>query len=316
MPLTTARCRLGEGPVWVASLGQLWWIDIHRDTVHRYDWQSEESEAHALSDRSTFVVPCADGSAIGGRQKGLYRVPEQGRRASLTGPVSVTGPDSVTVPVETGTPDTSLNDGKTGPDGRLYFGTRDLAQRREMGGLYRLDDDLVARRLADRVTAGNGLDWSPDASVLYFVDSGDYLVWAFDFDARDGSVSRQRVFAGVAEPDGLPDGLTVDAAGGVWVALFGGGRLHRYAPDGQLTEVIPVPVRYPTSCAFAGPGLDTLVVTSAYARIEDAGETPSELDGAVLAAKTGVVGKPITLCRTPLLTRGRWRWRSDRGCRR
>jgi len=278
--------------VWVPSLGQLWWLDIRRDTVHRYDWQSEESEAHTLSDRSTFVVPCADGSAIGARQKGLFRVPEQGRRFSLTVPVSV--------PVETDTPDTCLNDGKTGPDGRLYFGTRDLVQRREMGGLYRLGEDLVARRLAGRVTAGNGLDWSPDASVLYFVDSGDYLVWAFDFDARDGSVSRKRVFASVAEPDGLPDGLTVDAAGGVWVALYGGGRLHRYAPDGLLTEVIPTPVRYPTSCAFAGPGLDTLVVTSAYARIEDAGETPSELDGAVLAAKTGVVGKPTVLCRTHL----------------
>ena len=288
VPLTTARCRLGEGPVWVPSLGQLWWLDIHRDTVHRYDWNSGQSETHTLSGRSTFVVPCADGSAIGGRQKGLGRVPERER------------PVSVRVPVETDTPDTSLNDGKTGPDGRLYFGTRDLAQRRAMGGLYRLDDDLVARRLADRVTAGNGLDWSPDASVLYFVDSGDYLVWAFDFDARDGSVSGKRVFARVAEPDGLPDGLTVDAAGGVWVALYGGGRLHRYAPDGRLAEVIGVPVRYPTSCAFAGPGLDTLVVTSAYARIEDAGDTPPELDGAVLAAATGAIGKPITLCRTPL----------------
>ena len=286
--LTTARCRLGEGPVWVPSLGQLWWVDIHRDTIHRYDWRSGQSEADKLSDRSTFVVPCTDGSAISARQKGLYRLPERGL------------PASVAVPVETATPDTCINDGKTGPDGRLYFGTRDLAQRREMGGLYRLDDNLVARRLADRVTAGNGLDWSPDASVLYFVDSGDYRIWAFDFDGRDGSVSRKRVFASIAEPDGLPDGLTVDAAGGVWVAMFGGGRLHRYAPDGQLTEVIPVPVRYPTSCAFAGPGLDTLVVTSGYARIEDAGESPGELDGAVLAAQPGVVGKPVVLCRTPL----------------
>lgn len=288
LPLTAVRCRLGESPVWVPSRGQLWWIDIHRDTIHRYDWQSGESGAHKLSGRSTFVVPCADGSAISARQKGLYRVPEQGRPVSLT------------VLVETDIPDTSINDGKTGPDGRLYFGTRDLAQRRLMGGLYRLDDDLVARRLADRVTAGNGIDWSPDASVLYFADSGDYRVWAFDFDSSDGSVSRKRVFASVAEPDGLPDGLTVDAAGGVWVALYGGGRLHRYAPDGQLAEIIPTPVRYPTSCAFAGPGLDTLVVTSAYARIEDTGAIPSELDGAVLVAKAGVTGKPIALCRTSL----------------
>jgi sugar lactone lactonase YvrE len=286
--LTAARCRLGESPVWVPSLGQLWWVDIHRDTIHRYDWRNGESRAQKLSGRGTFVVPCADGSAITALQKGLCRVPEPGRPASLA------------VPVETATPDTSINDGKTGPDGRLYFGTRDLAQRREMGGLYRLDHDLAARRLTDRITAGNGIDWSPDASVLYFVDSGDYRVWAFDFDCGDGSVRRQRVFADVAEADGLPDGLTVDAAGSVWVALYGGGRLHRYAPDGRLTEIIPVPVRYPTSCAFAGPGLDTLVVTSAYARIEDAGETRRELDGAVLAAKTGVAGKPVALCRTPL----------------
>jgi sugar lactone lactonase YvrE len=288
VPLTTARCRLGESPVWVPSLGQLWWIDMHRDTIHRYDWQRRESEIQKLSDRSTFIVPCIDGSAIGALQKGLCRIPEQGQLASLM------------VPVESGTPDTSINDGKTGPDGRLYFGTRDLAQRREMGGLYRLDDDLVAHRLTDRVTAGNGIDWSPDASVLYFVDTGDYRVWAFDFDARDGSVSQKRVFASVAEPDGLPDGLTVDALGGVWVALYGGGRLHRYSPDGQLTEVISTPVRYPTSCCFAGPGLDALVVTSAYARIEDAGQEPSELDGAVLVTKTGIKGKPVVLCRTPL----------------
>lgn len=286
--LTATRCRLGESPVWVPSLGQLWWVDIHRDTIHRYDWRNGESRAQKLSGHATFVVPCADGSAISALQKGLCRVPEPGR------------PTSLAVPVETSTPDTSINDGKTGPDGRLYFGTRDLAQRREMGGLYRLDDDLAARRLTERVTAGNGIDWSPDASVLYFVDSGDYRVWAFDFDSGDGSVRRQRVFADVAEVDGLPDGLAVDATGSVWVALYGGGRLHRYAPEGQLTEVIPVPVRYPTSCAFAGPGLDTLVVTSAYARIEDAGETRQELDGALLAAKAGVAGKPVVLCRTPL----------------
>jgi sugar lactone lactonase YvrE len=287
-PLTTARCRLGEGPVWVPSPGQLWWIDMHHDTIHRYDWRNRESGAQKLSSQSTFVIPCADGSAISSLQKGLCRVPEQGQPALLA------------VPVETDTPDTSINDGKTGPDGRLYFGTRDLAHRREMGGLYRLDDDLVVRRLTDWVTTGNGIDWSPDGSVLYFVDSGDYRVWAFDFDSRDGSVSGKRVFASAAEPDGLPDGLTVDAAGGVWVALYGGGRLHRYAPDGQLTDVIPTPVRYPTSCAFAGPGLDTLVVTSAYASIENAGEIPEELDGAVLVAKAGVVGKPIVLCRTSL----------------
>jgi len=91
-PLTAARCRLGEAPVWVPSLGQLWWIDIYRDTSWRYDWQSGQSEADQLSDRSSFVVPGADGSAIGARQKGLYRVPERGQKAPLAVPVRLAAP--------------------------------------------------------------------------------------------------------------------------------------------------------------------------------------------------------------------------------
>jgi sugar lactone lactonase YvrE len=286
--LNDVRCRLGEGPVWVEPTAELWWLDIHRGSIHRQGWPHGDVATQKVSDRSTLVVPCADGSAIVSVQKGLCRVPEQG----LVGEPVVT--------VELDTPDTSINDGKVGPDGRLYFATLDRLQRQEMCGLYRLDDDLVARRLFGSVTLGNGIDWSPDGTTMYFVDSGKQTVYAMDFDPSSGSVSGRRVLVEVPLEDGMPDGMTVDANGDLWVALYGGGRLHRYDRDGVLAADIPMGVRYPTSCGFAGPGFGTFVVTSAYAHVEDAGEPISDVDGATFIADIDVSGRPTTPCRTPL----------------
>ncbi|WP_432825604.1 SMP-30/gluconolactonase/LRE family protein [Dactylosporangium sp. CA-092794] len=286
--LNAMRCRLGEGPVWVESSGELWWMDIHRGSFHRQVWPGGPVATHKLSERSTLVVPCADGSAITSVQKGLCRVPESG---PVGPPVVVIEPD---------TPQTSVNDGKVGPDGRLYFDSLDRAERPGLCGLYRLDDDLVARPLLTGVTLGNGLDWSPDGSVMYFVDSRRQQVYAMDFDPGAGTVASRRVLAEVDPDDGMPDGMTVDEAGNLWVALYGGARLHHYAPDGRLLDVVPTPVRYPTSCGFAGPGLATLVVTTAFAHLEDAGEPISDIDGAVLTAAAGVAGRRPVLCRTPL----------------
>jgi sugar lactone lactonase YvrE len=290
-PLNSVRSRLGEGPVWTQAAGEQWWIDIHRGTFHRHVWETGAVHSHKLSDRSSFVIPCADASIISSLQKGLCPVPESG---PLADPVIL---------IETETPDTSINDGKTGPDGRLYFDTLDRLQRPEMCGLYRLNLDLTVTRLMDKVTLGNGIDWSPDGTRMYFADSGKQRVYWFAFDPLGDAIGQPRVFVEVAEEDGMPDGLTVDAAGDLWVALYGGGRLHRYAPDGVLREVVNVPVAYPTSCAFGGPDLKTLIVTSAFAHIEDAGEQPGKLDGAVLTATVDAVGKPAVLCKSSLQTR-------------
>lgn len=282
-PLNGVRSRLGEGPVWLADRDELWWIDIHRGTFHRAPWPGGEPVSHKLSERSTFVIPCVDGSVISSVQKGLCVVPPEG---PLGDPV---------IAIESEIPETSINDGKTGPDGRLYFDTLDRTQRPEMCGLYRLETDGTVTRLMDRVTLGNGLGWSPDGARMYFVDSGTQRVWAFPVDPA-GETGTPRLFAEVPAAEGMPDGMTVDAAGDLWIALYGGGRLHRYRPNGTLAEVVHVPVTYPTSCAFAGPALDTLIVTSAFAHIEDAGQTPGELDGAVLTATVDVVGQPTVLC--------------------
>jgi sugar lactone lactonase YvrE len=289
-PLNDVRSRLGEGPVWVAASEELWWVDIHRGTFHRHDWASGEVRSRKLSERSTFVIPCVDGSIISSVQKGLCDVPANG---TLGDPI---------VTLELDTPDTSINDGKTGPDGRLYFATLDRLQRRELCGFYRLEDDRTLTQLKDRVTLGNGIDWSPDGATMYFVDSGDQQVLALDADATAGSVAEPRVFVDVPDSEGMPDGICVDDAGDLWVALYGGGRIHRYAPNGRLREVVAAPVAYPTSCSFGGPGLDALIVTSAFAHIEDAGDTPGDLDGAVLTAMVDAVGKPATLCRTSFST--------------
>ena len=289
-PFSEVRSRLGEGPVWLGDRDELWWIDIHRGTFHRAAWTTAEVTSHKLSERSTIVIPCADGSIISSVQKGLCQVPNEG----LLGPP--------VVDVELDTPDTSINDGKTGPDGRLYFDTLDRRQRPGMCALYRLEADGSTTVIKDGMTLGNGIDWSPDGRTMYFVDSGEQRLWALDFDPESGVTGKPRVFADVPADAGMPDGMTVDAAGDLWLALYGGGRLRRYAPDGTLRDELAVPVTYPTSCAFAGPELATLVVTTAFAHIEDAGQTPGDLDGAVLTTTVDAVGRPPVLCAAGLAT--------------
>jgi sugar lactone lactonase YvrE len=138
------------------------------------------------------------------------------------------------------------------------------------------------------------LDWSPDDATFYFVDSLRRTIRAFDFEAATGALSAPRVFATLADNDGAPDGLCVDAQGGVWVAVFGGGRLLRYRPDGSLERTVPLPVPQPTSMAFGGADARTLFVTTARAGLDEAALAAAPLSGSVLALHPGVAGRPVT----------------------
>lgn len=285
-PLNSVRSRLGEGPVWVQGANEQWWVDMLGGTVHRHVWATGEVHSRKLGDRVTSMTPCADGSVIVTVQHGLCPLPADGREAE---PV---------IPIEPDKADNSINDAKVGPDGRLYFGTLDRTRRPEQGALYRLEHDHTVTVLMDRVSIGNGIDWSPDEARMYFVDSGKQRIFVFAFDRDEGIVGEAEIFAEVAEEAGLPDGLTVDAAGDVWLALHGGGRLHRYRSDGSLRSEVPVPVQFPSSCTFGGPDLSTLIVTTGSHAAD--GEQPSGLAGAVLTATVDAVGKPAVLCGTSL----------------
>ena len=162
------------------------------------------------------------------------------------------------------TPATTMNDGKCDQLGRLWVGTwdRDGGSR---ATLSVVDLDGSVRVAEDGLSASNGLAWNADSSVLYLVDTPRRVIWRYDFALREGELGAREVFVRLDDEAGLPDGLATDEAGGVWVALFKGGAVHRYDADGALTHVVPVPVTYPTSLAFGGSDLRTVFVTTGTA---------------------------------------------------
>lgn len=288
-PLTDVRCRVGEGPTWCPERGELWWVDLPRGAWYRYVWATGSVDSRTLSDRLSFVAPDDAGGAIAGIADGLAAVPD-------TGPIA-----TADLPVEAGLESTFVNDGKVGPDRRLYFGTFDRLRRDGVCGLYRTGDTVGAvERVVSGLTISNGLDWSPDGSTMYVVDSQHQHVLAFAFDSGSGSLTARRVLITIPADQGMPDGLAVDADGDIWLALYGGSALGRFGATGVLREMVKLPVTCPASLCFAGPQLDTLVVTTAYARIVDHGREPGPLDGAVLRARVGVRGQRPRSARVPV----------------
>ena len=195
---------------------------------------------------------------------------------------------------EVAPPATRMNDGACDPQGRFWAGT--LADDHHAGGgaLYRLDGTGRTELVLDGLTISNGLGWSPDSRTMYLVDSGPRVVNAFAFDAEHGTISSGRVLITVAEDVGAPDGMTVDAAGDLWVAIYNGGQVRRYSPDGALREVLTVPARQSTCCAFGGPGLHRLYVTTATENWTDAQRQAEPAAGLVYRLDTDAAGRPAT----------------------
>lgn len=181
-----------------------------------------------------------------------------------------------------------MNDGGCDPAGRFYCGSMAYDQAPGRGALYRLDPDHSSHLVLPNVTISNGIDWSPDGSLVYYNDSPTHRVWCFDDDGSSGLRNR-RVFAEIPEDLGVGDGLTVDADGCVWVAIYGGGQVRRYRPDGVLDGIVELPVTQVTACAFGGDELGELFITTSRENIAD-GEQPEA--GAVFRIRPGVHGRP------------------------
>jgi sugar lactone lactonase YvrE len=194
--------------------------------------------------------------------------------------------------LEPGLPDNRLNDAKCDPAGRLWAGTMAMSEAQPDGALYRIDGDGVTERVVSGLTVSNGLDWSPDATRMYLNDSPTRRVDVFDHDPATGAVSGRRPFARIDPGGGFPDGLTVDAEGGVWVALFAGGQVRRYSPEGTLDAVVPLPVTNVTSLTFGGPDRADLFVTTAKHHLDPAQRAAQPLAGAVFVLRPGVRGRP------------------------
>jgi sugar lactone lactonase YvrE len=283
-PSTTAtiavsrRDQLGEGPVWDDRSGELVWVDISGRLVHRWSPTTGVSSSLATEGDVGSVVLCEDGGVLLAIECELWRIDPGGERTLL----AAVAPQ----------PGVRFNDCRVDPRGRLWAGTLQRERRRGAAALYRMDpgEDLTLV-LPDR-TISNGIGWSPDGSTMYYIDSTTQQVVRFAYDLDTGRISDERVFAEIAVGDGLPDGLTVDVEGGVWVCLFNGATVRRYRPDGALDREIRLPLTNPTCPGFGGPDLDTLYITTARHRLTDQQLAAEPDAGALLQLDVGVAGLP------------------------
>jgi sugar lactone lactonase YvrE len=192
---------------------------------------------------------------------------------------------------------TRLNDGACDPQGRFWAGTLADDFRSGAGALYRLDPDGQVRLMLTGLTISNGLGWSPDGATMYLADSGPRVVHAFQFDPETGTISNGRLLVTLDEDTGTPDGLTVDTNGDIWVAIYGGGQIQRYSPDGTLREAVHLPTAQTTSCAFAGRELNRLYVTTATEGWDDEQRRAQPAAGLVYRFDTDTQGRPAELFR-------------------
>lgn len=243
------RAVLGEGPIWVARRQALYWVDIKGRKIFRIaaDGRLEQWDTPF---RVGSLAPRERGGFIAGTEHGFAHIdPEHGRFELLFDP-------------EEDRPSNRFNDGKVDRQGRFFAGTMDDEERQASGAFYRLDRSLHCTRVDDGYRVTNGPAFSPDGSIMYANDSALQVTYAYDL-AADGTPVNRRTLARYGEGDGYPDGMTVDSEGCLWVAFWDGWCIRRLSPDGERLAEVRVPVSRPTSCAFGGPMLDRLYVTSA-----------------------------------------------------
>jgi sugar lactone lactonase YvrE len=271
---------LGEGPVWLEGDAALLRVDIDEPAILLRDTTSGLERRRRLTAPVGFALPTARGGFVAGVRRELVHLP-----AFDAAPRRLTT-------VETTRRRNRFNDAACDACGRLWAGTMSTTREPGAAALYRYVAGGAAEVALAGVTISNGLDWNLDATRLYYVDSTTQRIDALDFDLDRGRLGNRRPFVTIDRRDGLPDGLCVDAAGGVWVALFGGGAIRRYTPDGALDEHVRLPVTNPTSVAFGGCDLSELYVTSARHRLTRAQLALEPSAGAVMRLRPGVTGRP------------------------
>ena len=182
-----------------------------------------------------------------------------------------------------------MNDGKCDAKGRFWAGSTNLNFEKAKGKLFRLDANFKCELMLSDLTLPNGMDWSPDNKYFYLIDSLDYKLWQFNFEAESGSISNKSVFYEFNPTDGVPDGLSVSTKGHILVAMYGGSSIQILSPTGVLERKLNLPVKNPTSCTFLGKNLENLMVTSAFTK---GTEAKLNLNGqTLLLSNFGLSGK-------------------------
>lgn len=279
---TTEQTMLGEGARWDARRDELLRVDIVAGRVFRDRIDADGGlvpvRSYTVPGTVGAITPIEgdEGWLLAAGRGFVHLLPDGGWRT-----IAEVAPEG-----------TRMNDAACDPEGRFWAGTLADDHHPDGGALYRLERTGAIGLILDGLTISNGLGWSPDGGTMYLADSGPRMIHAFAFDAARGTISEGRVLVTLSEGEGAPDGLTVDAAGDLWVAVYGGGCVRRYAPDGALRQVLDVPAEQTTCCAFGGPGMDRLYVTTATEGWTEAQRRAEPGAGLVYRLDTDATGLP------------------------
>lgn len=266
---------LGEGPVWVAREAALYWLDIHGRKIFRLDAAGEVT-IWPTPLRVGSIAPRESGGFIAGTEQGIAEIDLDADRFDIR------------FNPEADLPNNRFNDGKVDRAGHFWTGSMDDREGEASGALYRIDPDFGCIRIDDGYRVTNGPAFSPAGDVMYHNDSARRVTYAFDLDAA-GNAANRRIFREFGEAEGFPDGMTVDGDGCLWIAFWDGWCVRRFSPDGKVLEQIDLPVARPTSCAFGGPALDMLYVTSARIGLGQA-KAEQPYAGGLFRIEAGVTG--------------------------
>lgn len=277
--LWEADALLGEGPLWWREAGGLLFVDIKRPAI--LFW-------HPSRQAKRFPMPSEIGCIAHRRGGGLVAALRDGIYAVTLEPFSC----RLMCELEADLSCNRFNDGKCDPAGRLWVASMDDGCSQPTGQVWRVSTQFVPSRMVGGFAVGNGFGWSPDGETMYFTDSNNRVIFAYPFNRAEGTLGERRVFATIPADAGYPDGLTVDAEGGVWSAHWDGWRVTRYLPDGRIDRVVRMPVPRPTSLAFGGQDWERLFVTSASIDLTPEQRSQAPLSGGLFEIEAGVRGLP------------------------
>ncbi|MCC9168156.1 SMP-30/gluconolactonase/LRE family protein [Pontibacter harenae] len=277
-----AKAKLGEGAIWHPTEQKLYWIDIEGKALHIYDPVTKKDIQFPTGSRIGTVVPVQGGGALVALQNGIHKMDTKtGKLTFVLNPIA--GDDQM-----------RFNDGKCDPAGRFWVGTMALDSRKKAAALYRMDKNKDVHQMLDSVSISNGIVWTADRKTMYYADTPTMMVQAFDYNDKTGEICNGKVaFRIPRSAGGAPDGMTLDAEGKLWIALWGAGAVTRWDPEtGEMLQKIEVPAPQTSSCAFGGENLDILYITTAREWLSPENLKKYPLSGGLFAVKPGVRGVP------------------------
>jgi sugar lactone lactonase YvrE len=278
------RAELGEGPVWSGRDEALWFVDIKKRQVHRYDPRTASKRSWDAPEEVGFILPAEGGGFVAGLQSGLYRFDE------------ASGDFSLLTEVEPELAANRLNDGVTDPSGRLWFGTMDNGEKAKTGAFYSYFEGRLTATELKGIAITNGPAVSPDGKLLYYVDTLKGTIGVADI-GNDGDLRDPRPFLRIDPKEGHPDGPTIDAEGHLWISLYAGWEARRYSPAGDLVDKVRFPVSNITKIAFGGNDLRTSYATTARQLLSPDAIARQPLIGALFEFRVEVPGIPCPLAR-------------------